>query len=338
VDSHAIVVRRLPPSATRPGPGSHSTSPHGTVEKRFRVPRKLGRFGINLLFVAMIAAVAIMLLPAAMGFDRYVILTGSMTGTYDRGSVVFDRPVSVSALKVGDPITYSPPPGFTTQKRVTHRIWWIGRGANGQRVFRTKGDANKAPDGWKFTLAQSTQDRVVFHVPYLGYLFLLLNLRVFRIVLIGVPALIIGLLIARGLWRDAGAEVQRQRLLEAGWQKIADPGGEATLPPLETAAAHQMPVRLDLSFATLTRQSSRPRPTPATTKRPRLERGARLAVGRLSERRRTPALSRHPAQSSSSRHLAASDGAAACRLRVQALSQRARSQRRAGAGRPAMKA
>jgi len=38
-----------------------------------------------------------------------------------------------------------------------------------------QGDANKAPDAWKFTLNRPTQDRVVFHVPYVGYVFTMLR-------------------------------------------------------------------------------------------------------------------------------------------------------------------
>jgi hypothetical protein len=33
-----------------------------------------------------------------------------MTGTYDVGSIVFDRQAPTSSLRVGDPITYAPPP------------------------------------------------------------------------------------------------------------------------------------------------------------------------------------------------------------------------------------
>ena len=39
---------------------------------------------MNLLLLAVTAAGVLMLGPAALGYHRYVILTGSMTGTYDR--------------------------------------------------------------------------------------------------------------------------------------------------------------------------------------------------------------------------------------------------------------
>ena len=60
-----------------------------------------------------------MLLPALLGYQRYVITSGSMTGTYDRGSLVYDSVVPTSSLKVGDVITFGPP-GHAGL--VTHRI------------------------------------------------------------------------------------------------------------------------------------------------------------------------------------------------------------------------
>ncbi len=216
-----------------------------------RLVRKAGRVALNCVFVAMMASVVIMLAPAALGFQRYVILTGSMTGTYDRGSIVFDRPIPTADLKVGDPITYAPPPGFTSQKRVTHRIWSITRGAEGQRVFRTKGDANKHPDVWEFTLNQPTQDVVVFHVPDVGYVFTLLSLREFRIVLIGLPALFIGFVILRGLWREGGEEQRRQKLAELGWKEVAGSASEPVLPALSDPDTEPQPVWLDLGLAQL---------------------------------------------------------------------------------------
>jgi signal peptidase len=148
------------------------------------------RILLNLTMVLLFGIAGVMLVPAALGYHRYIILTGSMTGTYDPGSLVFDKPVPTSSLKVGDPITYAPPPGASPNHAlVTHRIWRIYPGPGGQRAYRTKGDANPAPDVWKFVLPQSTQDEVKFHLPYVGYVFELLSVRQFRTVLIGIPAL-----------------------------------------------------------------------------------------------------------------------------------------------------
>jgi signal peptidase I len=316
VDGHAIVVRRFPGApavhlAEKPAP-----------RLRSRVLRRLGRVGLNLAFVAIAGAAGLMLVPAALGFHRYIILTGSMTGTYDRGSIVYDLPVPVSQLKVGDPITYDPPAGYTSgvYKRVTHRIYWIGRGANGERAFRTKGDANPAPDVWKFMLGHGTQDRVVFHIPYLGYFFVLLGLKEFRMVLVGVPAVIMGLMMFRGLWRDAGVEAKRQKLAAAGWQQIDDPGREIVLvlPPVEFPAEVRRPARLELATVIVPRRSrQRPRATSATQPR-RFQFGAHLRVARLADRGPVPPHVRERPEAAAEA-LVPSDSAAACRLRVRAL-------------------
>lgn len=316
MDSHAIVVRRLPDV---PAIQAAEQPPKSL---RSRVARRLGRIGLNLLFAAITAAAGLMLLPAALGFHRYIILTGSMTGTYDRGSIVYDLPVPVSKLKVGDPITYDPPSGYTSgvYKRVTHRIYWIGRGANGQRAFRTKGDANPAPDVWKFTLGHGTQDRVVFHIPYLGYFFVLLGLKEFRIALVGVPAVIMGLMMLRGLWRDAGVEAKRQKLAAAGWHQIDDPGREIVLvlPPVEFPAEVRRRPRLELTAVIVPRRSrQRARASSATQPR-RFQFGAHLRVLRLADRGPVPAdVGRRAAAVAAA--LVPSDSAAACGARVRAL-------------------
>jgi signal peptidase len=309
MDSHAIVVRRLPVLALPASPVSATLARPAVRSKRSRLSRRASRVALNLAFMATIACVAMMLGPAMLGVHRYVILTGSMTGTYDRGSIVFDRPVPVSELKVGDPITYAPPSGFTSQARVTHRIWSIHRGVDGERIFKTKGDANKHPDVWTFTLNQATQDRVLFHIPEVGYLFLLLSLRDFRIVLVGVPSLIIGLILVRQLWREGGEEARRQRLAGLGWRALRDPESTAALLPvrdrppagsarLRTAGRSRVDLSLPLRVGRLT--SATAAQAYPDTRRSSFEhgqpaRGASIATTRLvvsgghTERRRRAA-------------------------------------------------
>jgi signal peptidase I len=164
-------------------------------------------FGSVLCAVALVLAIAV-LVPALLGFQRYVITSGSMTGTYDRGSVVFDRVVATSSLRGGDVITFRPP---GQAGLVTHRIVSV-RVVDRQRVFTTKGDANRTPDVWgAVTLHDARQARVVSHVPYLGYALAALSDRRARILIIGVPALLIALSTLAALWRDTGAEARAAR-------------------------------------------------------------------------------------------------------------------------------
>jgi signal peptidase len=167
--------------------------------------RRLLRGLTTLLVAAGLALGAILVLPALAGIQRYVIVSGSMTGTYDRGSVVFDDVVPVASLKVGDVITYTPPASAGIDHPVTHRIAAITT-ERGARVFRTKGDANEVADPWTFTLPGPEQARVRAGLPYVGYAIAALSDRRTRMLLIGVPAALIALSSLAGLWRDAGRE------------------------------------------------------------------------------------------------------------------------------------
>jgi signal peptidase len=164
-----------------------------------------------LIVAAGLCLAATMLVPPVLGLQRYVVTGGSMDGTYDRGSIVFDEEVAVSELAVGDVITYRPPPEAGIEGLVTHRIVSIrDRGTQGP-FFRTKGDANESVDPWRFTLDQPTQARVSFHVPYVGYALAALSIREVRMLVIGLPALLIAIALAARLWRETGAEASARR-------------------------------------------------------------------------------------------------------------------------------
>lgn len=161
-------------------------------------------------------SVAVLLLPAVLGLQRYIIVGGSMTGTIDKGSVVYSRLTPVTALKKGDIITFVPP---VDSEPVTHRIVSVDRSKSGELVFRTKGDANTTVDPWTITFPQPTMARYAFHIPLLGYPLALLSVRAIRMLLIGLPALVIAASILWSLWRSAGEEVRRQEA-----EKAALPG------------------------------------------------------------------------------------------------------------------
>jgi signal peptidase len=164
--------------------------------------RRAGRILATALCAASLGLAGLMILPGLLGYQRYVITSGSMTGTYDRGSVVFDDVVPVSDLHVGDAITYTPPPGSGPKGLITHRIVSIGSDQFGRSVLRTKGDANEAADPWTFSLDGDTQARVAFDVPYVGYIISALSIRQVRMIVIGLPALLIAFAVIAGIRRD----------------------------------------------------------------------------------------------------------------------------------------
>ena len=168
--------------------------------------RRIARACSALVLAAGLLFGLLLVVPAALGWQRYVITSGSMTGTYDRGSLVLDEVVPVSGLRVGDVITYRPPAGAGPAGLVTHRIAEISRDTLGRRMFRTKGDANRSADPWTFALPKGEQARVRAGVPYVGFALAALSRRDVRMLFVGLPAGLIALFSIAGLWRDAGAE------------------------------------------------------------------------------------------------------------------------------------
>ena len=177
-------------------------------------PRKSGRSAgwvVNILLGLAIVLCAAAVIPWLLGLDRYVIDGHSMEPTIPYGSVVYDEAVSVSSLAVGDVITFKPPPEYAVDQLVTHRIYEIGKTDTGERTFRTKGDNNASPDPWTMTFDQATQARVKHHLPYVGYIYIALNVWWVRMLVIVVPALAAAVWIGVILWREAGEEVEREK-------------------------------------------------------------------------------------------------------------------------------
>ena len=138
-----------------------STSPHRPA------PTPWGRL---LVFLVILGPVTILvLLPIGLGLERYVMSGDSMAGGIDQGSVVFERPVPVSDLRVGDVITYQPPRSSGVDGMVTHRIVAIGPDG-----IRTQGDANPTRDAWTLRPQEPTVPRVVFALPWVGYAYLVI--------------------------------------------------------------------------------------------------------------------------------------------------------------------
>jgi len=156
--------------------------------------RGLGRLLSSLLLVAITVASAAYIVPGFFGYERYVITGGSMSGTFEKGSIAFEKPTPVEDLKVGDVITYLPPADSGVGTLVTHRILTMEEGENGRTVFTTQGDANPDPDPWEFSLVDGTQPVVQTTVPYIGHAFIALADPDTRRLVIGAPAALIALI------------------------------------------------------------------------------------------------------------------------------------------------
>ena len=132
--------------------------PHRSTRGEWR------RLALGMLVLAPV--VLLVLLPAVLGLDRYVITDDTMDGSLGRGSVALARDVPPSDLRVGDVITFVAPGATDEDTRVTHRIVAIdSTGAT------TRGDAATENDPWTLPLTDSTYARVWVSVPWVGYPF-----------------------------------------------------------------------------------------------------------------------------------------------------------------------
>jgi signal peptidase len=121
---------------------------------------------------------------------------------------------------VGDVITFVPP---ESSSPVTHRIIGVAADDRGRPVFTTQGDANEYADPWEVSLPGQTQARYSFQIPYLGYLLAALTLRPVRLLVLAVPALVIGLSLLGSVWREVASEARRERRTAAAGEATEEP-------------------------------------------------------------------------------------------------------------------
>lgn len=152
--------------------------------------------------VIVIGLLAVSVGPRFLPYQALVVRSGSMSPTIPTGSVVFYHHESAAKVKVGDVIVFNKP-GATGEK-VTHRVYKIGNGANGRYAI-TKGDANGAPDSWQIPLVGKGWVSS-FHVPTVGYALAWLQSATARLLLLLVPAVLLGLITLYEIWRDRGRE------------------------------------------------------------------------------------------------------------------------------------
>ena len=170
-----------------------------TVHPRLRLA---GRIASWLLVVAA-TIVALCLLAVSVGprffpYQALVVRSGSMSPTIPTGSIVFYKKKQAADVEVGDIIVFAKP-GQSNEK-VTHRVFRISNSPTG-RYFTTKGDANGAPDDWRIP-AVGTGWVAAFHVPVAGYALVDLQSTEARLLLLLIPAVLLGLITLYEIWRD----------------------------------------------------------------------------------------------------------------------------------------
>lgn len=119
---------------------------------------------LSTVLISVVVLLAVLLAGVRLiGLTPYTVLSGSMEPKYHVGSIVYVKNVDVTTLKVGDSITFY----LTGNVIATHRIIEVHGAGTPDLGFRTKGDANETDDG--IIPATEVVGKVVFSIPYLGY-------------------------------------------------------------------------------------------------------------------------------------------------------------------------
>lgn len=117
------------------------------------------------LLVALLLLISSFRLPG-FPLDARSVLTGSMEPTIPTGSIVFIYPRA--EYGEGDVVTFKRMES-SLEIPVTHRIIAVAEGDRGDRAFKTKGDANESED-MDSVSQNEIYGKVIFHLPYIGYL------------------------------------------------------------------------------------------------------------------------------------------------------------------------
>lgn len=125
------------------------------------------------------------------GSELLVVLSGSMSPTFDTGSIVAIKPISFSDIQKGDIITFKNTDGLI----VTHRVQEI----TGNELV-TKGDANNAKDNETVT-ADRVMGRVQYSVPLAGYAIDFIRSKVGLLLFLVIPGIY---LIVSQIWKLFG--------------------------------------------------------------------------------------------------------------------------------------
>ena len=137
--------------------------------------------------------------PRLAGYRLFIVRSGSMAPAIPTGSAVLVSAVPAGSLRVGDVITFDRAEDGRAPITVTHRIVEIVQ-PGPPPVFLTKGDANSSTDPGTVTFL-GDGGKVVAFLPYAGYALNAVGHPTARLVLVGIPAVLLGASFIRDLWR-----------------------------------------------------------------------------------------------------------------------------------------
>ena len=165
------------------------------MKKKVTAGKTIGFVFYALIFIMM----AVIILSALFGnkekngitlgpFSVFTVLSGSMSPTFEAGSVIITQKTDADKLQTGDIVTYAP---LNDNTLVTHRIVEVIHDDSGYSYI-TRGDANNVDDLLPVSY-ESVVGRVIFWINGLGTV--LLYIRTPRgIIFVAIVALLLMIL------------------------------------------------------------------------------------------------------------------------------------------------
>ena len=142
-------------------------------------------------------------------FNTYVIITESMIPTINVNDAIVVKRVKDNTLSIGDIITFSSNDIYFKGLTVTHRVVGKQLGADGNYIYRTKGDNNSLEDT-ALVNSDNIYGKVVIKLPKIGYVQLFVSSPFGFVVSIIVPVLLV---IVYEVWRI-------RRVIKTEYKKI----------------------------------------------------------------------------------------------------------------------
>lgn len=176
--------------------------------------------------------------PSLLGYESFVVYSGSMEPRLGVGDLAVVAMVKSADMKEGDVITYRP--AEQPSLLVTHRLVRISLDDRGRLQFTTKGDANNFEDQ-VVVRPEAVLGRVAYSLPKLGYLVDFSQRPTGKVLLVGIPGLLLGLdyLLAAQRRRSAvqPAKSQSEELLNRARIALNNGAGQAALTLCDQAIA-----------------------------------------------------------------------------------------------------
>lgn len=160
--------------------------------------------------------------PSVGGIFPMIVLTDSMAGTFDSGSLIICKTADPADVEAGDIICFYDPTGSGTTT-VTHRVARVETDEDGTLSFITKGDANNAEDTSPVP-AENLVGVYQFHIDGLGSFAMFMQTTQGLILFIALPVLLL-----------IGYDTIRRRIYE----KQKDSDTDALMAELEALRAEK---------------------------------------------------------------------------------------------------